>query len=145
MIVRRGCDKDIPSIVDSAVSLASENYPNDTPSWAHIADVVDAALTGEASIVAVMETGGGQYAGCYIGASVANLISGTPVAIEVMFVVSPEFRGHGKRLLKYAEAWARGRGCATMFLARPSSADRAGKVFQSWGYELAELHYRKVL
>lgn len=144
MRVRTARPSDVEAIVSGAVRFAAERYPDDEPDPAHMASVVGDLVDSDA-LALVLEGANNEFAGCYLGATIANLISGKPVAVEILFWVEPKFRGHGRSLLAYVEDWARSQGCGSAVLSRPETAERAGKVFEAWGYVPCERHYRKVL
>ncbi len=143
MIVRPALSRDIPWIVDAASEFASEAYPGDRIDETHIDGVVFGALGSDDALVAVMEAEGDIFAGCFLATCGQNPLTGKTVCAEVFFWVSPRFRGHGKQLLTYVENWAKSRGCDAVALSRPESAERAGKVFEAWGYAPTERWYRK--
>ena len=145
MIVRPATFADLPDLVASAIKLGNLHYQGDEPTRAHITDVIEGIVGGTSSLTLVMEDGHGTYAGCYLGTLIANMISGKPVSVEILFWVEPEFRGHGRSLLGYVEDWARAQGCTSTVLSCPARADRAARVFEAWGYEPSERHFRKKL
>lgn len=145
MRVREADAADIDTIVRHASDFAIENYPLDPPSKARLTEVVSSSVDGDDFLAAVLETDSGDYAGVFLGALVPNIVSGRRMLVEVLFVLPVKHRGHGKRLLKFAEQWASGRGCASIFLSHPVTAERAGKAFEAWGYRACERHYRKEL
>lgn len=145
MRTREAVAADIDTIVRHASAFALENYPMDPPNEEHLRDVVSTSVGGDDFLAAVLETDGGNYAGVFLGALVPNIVSGRRMLVEVLFVLPVKHRGHGKRLLKFAEQWASERGCSSIFLSHPVAAERAGKAFEAWGYRACERHYRKEL
>lgn len=143
MIVRPALPRDIPWIVDAAAEFAAEAYPGDPVDETHVDGVVSMAMQSDDALVVVLDDD--AFAGCFLATMGANALTGKPVCAEVFFWVSPQFRGHGKKLLDYVENWASDRGCRGVALSRPESAERAGKVFEAWGYAPSERWYRKKL
>lgn len=144
MIVRPALARDVPAIVDAAAEFAALAYPGDHVDETHVDGVVCMAMQSDDALVAVLDDND-AFAGCFLATVGANPLTGKPVCAEVFFLVAPQFRGHGKRLLDYVENWARDRGCRGVALSRPESAERAGKVFELWGYAPSERWYRKKL
>jgi GNAT superfamily N-acetyltransferase len=145
MIVRLAVLADVPNIVSNAIQLASDRYHGDAPEYGHIEGVVVSAIQSSGSVVAVLETDDGLYSGVFIGAEMCNPISARLTLVEVMFYLPPDRRGHGKKLLNFVCQIAASDGCSEVFLSHPNGADRAGLAFKAWGFELAELHYRKAI
>ena len=145
MRVRDATEQDVPSIASSAVALGQEAIRHDPPNRDHINNVVSALIAHEDGLACVLESNAGHYAGCYLGTLYPNQLSGKRVAIEILFWVNRTFRGHGKRLLDFAEKWAREHGCEANYLSHPIGMARVGSTFEAWGYEVTELHYRKPL
>ena len=145
MITRHATALDVDALVQCVVDFAAVSYPNDKPDRRHITGVVLGAMDSDHSLVAVLEDDAGKVAGCYLGTQIQNMISGAPTAVEILFYVSPTYRGHGGKLLSFAEQWAEDQGCKSMFLSCPATAPRAGKYFEAKGYTLTECHYGKVL
>lgn len=145
MITRHATALDVDALVQCVVDFASVSYPNDKPDRRHITGVVLGAMDNDHSLVAVIEDDAGKVAGCYLGTKIENMISGAATAVEILFYVSPGYRGHGAKLLTFAEQWAEDQGCKSMFLSCPASAPRAAKYFEAKGYKLTECHYGKAL
>ena len=145
MIVRDATALDVGALVALVIEFAAVAYPNDAPSPEHIRGVIQGAMSNEGSLVAVLEGNDGSVQGCFMGARIQNMISGQSTAVEVLFYVRPDKRGHGARLLAFAEQWAEDRGCKAMYLSCPASAVRAARYFEAKGYKLTECHFGKVL
>ena len=145
MRVRPARPDDLPAMVQGVVDFASERYPDDIADRAHIADVIAVVIESETSLALVMDGPGGCFTGCYLGTIAPNMISAKPDLVEIFFWVEPGFRGHGRSIRGYVESWAKSRACVSVALSRPEAAERAGKVFEAWGYVPCERHYRKKL
>lgn len=145
MIVRRGEVRDVHKIVAGTLEFARTAYPDDKCDADHIATVIGDALTLDGGMVAVMETPKREFAGAFVGVVGANPLTGKPVCAEVILWVDPAKRGHGRKLMLYVEEWARSLGCTGLALSRPENFDRAGRLFEAWGYVPTERWYRKVL
>lgn len=68
-------------------------------------------------------------------------ISGRLTGGELFFWVEPEHRGHGVRLVKQAERWARARGAVAMQLIAPTADVEV--LYQRLGYTRLEVAYEK--
>lgn len=69
-------------------------------------------------------------------------LSGALVAGELFFWVEPDHRGHGVRLLKQAETWARANGATAFHMMAPSP--EVERLYQRLGYTvLPEVTYEK--
>jgi GNAT superfamily N-acetyltransferase len=70
-----------------------------------------------------------------------NPITGEPTASELFWWVEPESRGHGLRLLKRAEQWARDMGAARIHMIAPADTD-VGRLYQRCGYRVLETSWQ---
>jgi GNAT superfamily N-acetyltransferase len=70
-------------------------------------------------------------------------ISGRRVATELFWWVNPEHRGHGIRLLKAAEAWARAHGAEVLQMIAPSA--KVERIYQALGFSRLEVTYQREL
>lgn len=70
-------------------------------------------------------------------------LSGDLTCGEVFFWVNPESRGHGVRMLRHAERWAKARGATTMQMVAPTT--EVGQLYERMGYGLLEMAYGKDL
>lgn len=145
MIVRKATMADLPDLVGCVVEFASVGYPDEVPDRDHIAQVVSGAIENPSSLVAVLQEDDGRLSGCYMGTAIQNMISGRAVSVEILFWVREGRRGHGAKLLSFAEAWADDMSCLQMFLSCPATSPRAAKYFEAKGYKLTECHYGKAL
>jgi GNAT superfamily N-acetyltransferase len=73
----------------------------------------------------------------------AHPISGEMTVGELFFWVEPEHRGHGLRLLRRAEAWAREQRATAIQLIAPTS--EVGALYLRLGYTPLEISYQKEL
>lgn len=144
MILRLAEARDVPFICTAVRELAAKDYQQDKCNPSHIYDVIETAIESPTSLVAVMDDED-KFAGCFMGTIGQNLLSGSLTCAEVFFWVEPRYRGHGKKLLKFAENWARSKDCKTFALSAPQSAVRANMVFSKWGFTTSEVWYRKAL
>lgn len=84
---------------------------------------------------------GGEPRGVFVGAA-TNYPSGpVRLAIEVVFWVSPQYRGSAwLRIMREFESWAKDKGCA--FTSVSSKQDeRFSTALERRGYAPAETHY----
>lgn len=144
MNVSEAATRDIENIVRAATEFAKTGYPNDPCSEEHLWTVVRNAMDSTDALAAVLRDEG-EFAGCFLGSVGANLLSGQLMCAEIFFWVEPGYRGHGRKLLSYAQRWAKERGCSAIVLSAPRSAERAQEVFRRWGFKPTEHWYRKAL
>jgi GNAT superfamily N-acetyltransferase len=72
-----------------------------------------------------------------------HFLSGETIAGEIFWWVEPEYRGHGKELLRAAENEARNRGAKKMQMIAPD--ERVGKLYKRLKYEYVESTYQRSL
>jgi len=75
----------------------------------------------------------------------AHLFSGQRMLGELFIYTTPTARGHGGKLRRFAEEWARDRDCKTFGIAYPVSESHLEKVYKRWGFTPCETHWRKEL
>jgi len=75
----------------------------------------------------------------------AHLFSGQRMLGELFIYTTPTARGHGGKLRRFAEEWARDRDCKTFNIAYPMSESHLEKVYRRWGFVPCETHWRKEL
>lgn len=146
MNIREAEPGDIPSIVDGIkqfVSVSSYGR-DDAVNPDHVTATLDHLIWNEDGLVAVMERDG-AFAGCFVGMAHAHLFSGERMLGELFIYTTPEARGNGSKLRRFAEDWAKGRGCKTFCIAHPESESHLAKVYARWGFKPTETHYRKEL
>jgi GNAT superfamily N-acetyltransferase len=69
--------------------------------------------------------------------------TGELAAHELFWWVEPEYRGHGLKLLKCAEAWAAGAGAKHVHMVAPSP--EVGRLYERLGYGYLEAGYQKAI
>jgi GNAT superfamily N-acetyltransferase len=69
--------------------------------------------------------------------------SGERTGFDLFWWVEPEARGHGVRLMRAAEAWARDRGATRMQMVAPTA--RVGLLYQRLGYHAIETAFQRRL
>jgi GNAT superfamily N-acetyltransferase len=147
MLIREAKASDIPRVIDGIkhfVSVSSYGQ-DDAVNADHVTATLDHLIWNEDGLVAVMETDAKEFAGCFVGMAHAHLFSGERMLGELFIYTTPEARGNGSKLRRYAEEWARGRGCRTFTIAHPESEAHLSKVYARWGFKPCETHYRKEL
>ena len=72
-----------------------------------------------------------------------NPITGELTASELFWWVEPEHRGHGVRLLKRGEQWARASGAQKIHMIAPTPA--VGHLYERLGYGYLEAAYQKAI
>lgn len=74
-----------------------------------------------------------------------DLHDGKLMAIETFWLVLPEHRGQGLKLLHAFEEWSDRQGCQknAMIHMADSFPETLGRLYQRKGYNLAELHFIK--
>jgi GNAT superfamily N-acetyltransferase len=87
----------------------------------------------------------GEIRGALGGVAYPDPYSGALIATEFFWFVSEGRRGHGLRLLKAFEAWAREKGCSQIRMVHLMDLmpDKLDRVYRRFGYEPAEVHYSK--
>lgn len=70
-------------------------------------------------------------------------ISGERLATEIFWWVEPEHRGHGIRLLRRAEAWAKSNGAAKLQMIAPTPA--VARIYEALHYAPIETAYQRTL
>lgn len=79
-----------------------------------------------------------------VGVSVLpHMLTGRLYGAEVFWWCNPEARGHGLRLVKAAEAWAREHGAETMQFVAPN--ERVERLYTRLGYTQIETAFEKDL
>lgn len=147
MIVRTGTLRDIPEIVDSVQNfVAASSYKLERVNVEHVQETLRRMLAApDEALVVILETDQGQYAGVFLGLAHSHLFSGAKMFGELFIYTLPSARGHGNKLRVFAEEWARERECRAFSLAHPMSESHLVKVYDRWGFQPYEVHYRKDL
>jgi len=73
--------------------------------------------------------------------------NGHLIATEMFWFVQEGYRGEGLELYRAFELWARKKKCAEIRMVHllDSMPGRLAVLYRRWGYEPAEIHYRKEL
>lgn len=145
MKIRRATLDDLPGLTLAVSVFAAEAYPNDIMDARHVAAFLSATVRNPDGLVAVMETDRGMFAGLFVAVLNRNLLTAQPSMGEILFYVDPGSRGHGKRLLTYAEAWARDNGCQRSTLCHLERTPELETAYRRWGYVPIERAYSKEL
>lgn len=135
----------MPTLLLGVAVFADEAYPDETVDTDHVATFLRATIENPDGLVAVMETDRGIFAGLFVALLHLNLLTGAPSMGEILFYVDPEARGHGKKLLTYAEDWARDRGCKRATLCHLETTPRLEIAYRRWGYTPLERTYQREL
>ena len=145
MKVRAATLHDLPAATLAVSVFAAEAYPNETMDARHVAAFLSATMRNPDGLVVLMETDGGMFAGLFVAVLHRHLLTGQPSMGEILFYVDPAARGHGKKLLSYAEDRARERGCARATLCHLDTTPRLETAYRRWGYKPLERSYGKDL
>ena len=146
MIIRDAHQADIPNIIEGIKDfVASSSYKIDTVDPLHVENTLLGLLANADGCVAVLETDHGGFAGCFIGLAHLHLFSGQRMMGELFIYTTRNARGHGGKLRRFAEEWARERDCKTFGVAYPESESHLEKVYRRWGFVPCETLWRKEL
>jgi GNAT superfamily N-acetyltransferase len=146
LILRDAHQADIPNIIEGIRNfVASSSYQVDTVDSLHVENTLLSLVANQDGCVAVLETDEGQFAGCFIGMAHPHLFSGKRMLGELFIYTVKAARGHGGKLRRFAEEWARDRNCETFCIAYPVSESHLEKVYRRWGFTPCETHWRKEL
>lgn len=146
MIVRDAVEADVPHIIEGIKHfVASSSYRGDPVDEAHVANTINVLLSNDDGLVAVMETDNGEFAGCFIGMAHPHLFSAQRIFGELFIYTTEKARGHGNKLRRFAEEWARDANCICFLIAHPMSESHLERVYRRWGFEPHEVHFRKEL
>lgn len=85
----------------------------------------------------------GRVIGALGGAWMHDLKTGTKQTAEICWWVRPEKRGHGLRLFKAYEAWARRIGARVILAGHLAGHGRLGQYLRRRGYKPYEVAYLK--
>lgn len=145
MKVRHATTKDIANVVNASVQFAAGAYPDDDVDEVYFSTVIEVAITRDDAVVAILEGPKGDFGGVFYAAMGPHPLNGSLICAEAIVWTADRYRGHGPKLLRFVEDWARKKGCKTAILSRPYRQERPGKVFEAWGYAPSEVWYRKAL
>ena len=145
-LIRDAHQGDIPNIIEGIKAfVAASSYKIDTVDPLHVENMLLGLINTGDGCVAVLETGEGHFAGCFVGLAHAHLFSGQRMLGELFIYTTPNARGHGGKLRRFAEEWARDKDCKTFGIAYPVSESHLEKVYRRWGFTPCETHWRKEL
>jgi GNAT superfamily N-acetyltransferase len=143
LIVRTAVAADMPRMLGAVGDFAAELHLG--IDHEHVAGVLrDILLSGD-GLLAVMESDDKRLTGVFAAVAHKHILSGETVCGEVLFYVAPAARGHGRKLLRYAETWAVERGCVAVMLGHFEATPMIEKAYRRWGYEPQERFYKKEL
>lgn len=146
MIVRDAHQADIPKIIEGIKDFVSwSSYKVDSVDPLHVENTLLALLGSADGCVAILEDDYGVFAGCFVGLAHLHLFSGARMLGELFIYTTKAARGHGGKLRRFAEEWARDRDCKTFNIAYPMSESHLEKVYRRWGFVPCETHWRKEL
>lgn len=144
MIIRSAVPSDFQSILEGIRDfVAASSYHVDEVNEDHVLATIGALVESADGLVAVMEDDAGQFAGCFIGLAHAHLFSAKRLLAELFIYTAKNARGHGNKLRRFAEDWARDNECSAFLIAHPMSEAHLDKVYRRWGFEPHEVHFRK--
>jgi len=145
-VIREAKASDIPQVIDGIKHFVSvSSYGRDDAVNAdHVTATLNSLISSDDGLVAVLEREG-VFCGCFVGMAHAHLFSGERMLGELFIYTTMEARGNGSKLRRYAEEWAKGRGCRTFTIAHPESEAHLAKVYARWGFKPCETSYRKEL
>lgn len=146
MIVRPADLADIGNIVRGIEEfVASSSYRADPVNEDHVRHTLKAIIEAPDGIVAVLDNDAGEFSGCFVGVAHAHLFSAERILAELFIYTTKAARGHGNKLRRFAEEWAKGAGCGAFLIAHPMSEAHLEKVYRRWGFEPHEVHFKKDL
>ena len=139
-VIREATVMDLPALVAMGLHFLAQS-----PYGLHYAanqEQMDALarqlIAGPGSAIGVSELDGSVTG--MLGLIVwPHFISGQMFAGEVFWWVDPAKRGHGVRLLKWAETWAQQHGAQSIQMIAPD--DRTGTLYTRLGYVPVERTY----
>ena len=96
-------------------------------------------------IIFVSKDEQGKITGMIGGCKYPDPNNGELTATEFFWFVSPEHRGHGIKLFKAFEAWAKAQGCKKVIMVHLSDLmpEKVKHVYERFGYQVLETHYVK--
>jgi GNAT superfamily N-acetyltransferase len=145
MLVREATSRDVPAMLEGVRAFASIAYPGEPMRVDHVANVLRGVMENQDGLVALMETDEAAFAGMFVAIAHRGILTGARTMGEVLFYVDPQARGHGKKLLNFAEEWARERGCERATLCHLETTPNLETAYRRWGYAPLERAYMKEL
>jgi RimJ/RimL family protein N-acetyltransferase len=85
----------------------------------------------------------GSVCGILGATSFVHPMDGLPAAAEMFWWVDPETRGHGLKLLRAFEAWARARGARKVIVAAPTPD--VERLYERLHYTRVETSYERMI
>lgn len=145
VIVREAVEGDIPYIAALIQEFVhSSGYKRHEVNIAHLVGVLRQIMSGQDGLLAVLERDN-EFCGVYVGGAHRHLFSGEWLLSEACLCTTPAARGHGRKLLKYAEEWGKARGCRESSLSHHEDQNELTTLYRRWGYEPLEHAYMKEL
>lgn len=145
MTVREATAADVPEMVTMGLRfIASSPYAvHLTPDPERMALVVERLVEDPRGLALVLEQRGGALVGM-LGVMVdAHFLTGLPTMSELFWWAEPVARGHGLRLLRAAERWAKAQGAVVAQMIAPT--EDVGRLYLRLGYEPLERSYQRSL
>lgn len=142
--MREAVMADIPDLlVMGRAFRASSAYATRLPeNLRAMAGLAERLIASPDGVVLVVERDGRLIGMIGVGVS-ENLLSGARTASELFYWMDPAHRGHGIRLLRAAERWARAQGARLMQMIAPDPT--VEQLYQRMGYTPWEVAYFKEL
>lgn len=144
-MIRPATLSDIPDIIRMGTEFMQtvEPYTIWTPQPAVLAETARTLITTPQQIILLAEMSG-QVVGMLGAAIYRHPLSGEPTATEIMWWVSPAWRGGvGVRLFHAFEQWAGENGAVVVQMGAPSST--VERLYQRRGYTRMDVGYYKYL
>lgn len=98
----------------------------------------------DADKLALVSEADGEMTGMLLAMVFDHPLSGERIASELAWWVNPERRGHGLRLLREMERWARSNGARLIQMIAPAG-EPVGRLYEARGYSVTETHYQRAL
>jgi GNAT superfamily N-acetyltransferase len=146
VIVRTAVESDIASIIAGIEDfVTTSSYALEPLNKDHVEATLQSLLAMDDGLVAVMENDAGVFCGAFVGLAHAHLFSGRRMLGELFLYTTRAARGHGSKLRRFAEDWARDNECKAFLIAHPMSEMHLQRVYGRWGFKSHEVHYWKDL
>lgn len=146
MIVRTAHEGDIAQIVAGIQDfVTTTSYASEAVDVDHVEATLTNLLAMQDGLVAVLENDAGMFCGAFVGLAHAHLFSGRRMLGELFLYTTRAARGHGSKLRRFAEDWARDNDCVKFNIAYPTSEAHLDKVYRRWGFVPTEVHWNKDL
>lgn len=142
--IRAATSGDIPRLVEMGRRFIAETAYRDlvVANPQRITQIIEEVMAAPDGIVLVSVSERGIVG--MIGVLVyPHPFSGERTGFDLCWWVEPEARGHGVRLMRAAEAWAREHGATQMQMVAPNP--RVEGLYQRLGYRAIEVAYQRRL